>query len=557
MVDLVSHWNQEMQAMLKGKVTGGEEIEEEVPHAEVIQPINLVEDEENIEGEEKLPKKDNLVACKEEVMMEPDDEILKTVKSEADLGDFVKCKRCDFKCTSRESLRKHRDNIHKVVKISYCDQCDYKCTKKQLVLDHIERAHSDGTVKSEADALKCNRCDYICTSREALRKHRNNIHKVVKTSYCNQCDYKCTKKQLVLDHIERTHSDGTETETRTCHKCNFSCNTIRAMNFHKYKMHKNKKIFYCKDCDYKCVKRDLLNVHKEKEHGHKLEPEIRNCKKCKFVCTTFTELRTHRDKTHRVAQLYYCDECDYKVTKKEVLLDHIDKHSDPAEIETRRCDLCDYTTQSRVSLRMHKNIKHLGQAKRCSECNFTAYRKYTIALHEAKKHGKEMPEKNVLCHLCDYRTGDSSNLRTHNAAKHDGQMYFCDQCEFKSSYKGSLPHHKKIHDEETWVQCEHCSYRCASIYNLQTHMEGKHNDISMTSYPCNQCDASRRTKTDLRSHVRSKHGGVGIPKRKCGACDYKTISSTNLKKHFTARHTNYRFEIFYLSHMRYYQQYFL
>ena len=232
MVDLVNHWKQEMQDMLKEKAREVEAQEEEVPHAEVIQPINLMEDEENTETQpedhEKLPRKDEMVSCKKEVMMEFD--TLKTVKSEPDLGETVKCKRCDFECISREALRKHRDNIHKVVKISYCDQCDYKCTKKQLVLDHIERMHSNGTVEPEAD-MKCNKCEFVCTSRDVLRKHRNNIHKVVKTSYCNQCDYKCTKKQLVLDHIERTHSDGTDTETRTCHKCDFSCNTIRALNF--------------------------------------------------------------------------------------------------------------------------------------------------------------------------------------------------------------------------------------------------------------------------------------------------------------------------------------
>ena len=497
MVELVNHWNQEMQALVKENANRaeeeqGEKEDEEVPNAEVIQTVELIEAEEKVGaqskdlvGQEKLFKEDEMmVTCKEEVKMPEQDSVtLKTIKSESDLGEVKKCKRCEF----------------------------------------------------------------ICASKEELRKHRNNKHKVVKLSYCDQCDYKCTKKQLVLDHIERTHSDGTETELRTCHKCDFTCNTIRELNYHKYKIHKKKKIFYCNDCDYKCVKRDLYNVHKEKEHGHKLEPEIRNCKKCSFVCTTFTELRMHRDKTHRTTIFYYCKECDYKCTKKEILLDHNDKHGDLAKIETRQCDFCSYTSQSRVSLRLHKNVKHLGQMKCCSECNFTAYRKYTVALHEAKKHGKDKPEKNILCHLCDFRTGDASNLRSHNAAKHDGQMYYCDQCDFKSSYKGSLPHHKKIHDEQSWVQCEHCSYRCARIDNLQTHMEGKHNDISLTSYPCNQCDARRRTKTDLKSHVRSKHG-VGIPKRKCGACDYKTISNTNLKKHFTARHTNYRFEIFFHLH---------
>ena len=70
MLDLVNHWKQEMQDMLmKEKAREVEEEEEEVPHAEVIQPIDLIEEtqpEENLDHE-KLPRKDETASCKEEI----------------------------------------------------------------------------------------------------------------------------------------------------------------------------------------------------------------------------------------------------------------------------------------------------------------------------------------------------------------------------------------------------------------------------------------------------------------------------------------------------------
>ena len=226
------------------------------------------------------------------------------------------------------------------------------------------------------------------------------------------------------------------------------------------------------------------------------------------------------------------------------------------------CDMCDYASDTRGAfqkhtLRNHGGIKHTenmeidgkfdpnkdslthkgrkGKLYRCSECDYSNDAKSTFLSHKYKMHGLETPNQNLMCHMCDYRTYVPGQLRNHTEAKHDGRTFSCSQCDFKSPYQNSLVVHNKIHDEENWQQCDLCTFRCATNGNLKTHMDGKHREVLMKSYPCPDCEATFKTSPARSIHKAAVHLKI---RHKCDGCDYSHHSKQVVKKHFSAQHSN-------------------
>ena len=93
---------------------------------------------------------------------------------------------------------------------------------------------------------------------------------------------------------------------------------------------------------------------------------------------------------------------------------HIYKQHNGPKPEAKQCDMCAFTCMTMSGLRHHKNHEHLGLTFNCPKCDFSSRNKWTLANHEQQLHGKEFAEgKNVMCHLCDYRSYAAANLRNH------------------------------------------------------------------------------------------------------------------------------------------------
>jgi len=375
----------------------------------------------------------------------------------------------------------------------------------------------------------------------------------------------CLKQEFIegmVANLQKSYKKRSPEGPKKCDQCSYTCEKQDTLRMHKFRKHSIKsedadlkEAVVCDECDYSCEKRDTLRMHKLRKHSERADTnETLSCDQCDYTCNRRDTLNAHKNRKHRGKgqKLVYCNECDYKCTKRETLGMHIYKQHNGAMPEAKQCDMCAFTCMTMSGLRQHKNFEHLGLTHNCTECEFSSRNKWTLANHEHQIHGKEFSgEKNIMCHLCDYRTYAASNLRNHLEVsrlnrilslfgfqvKHSDRMYYCDKCDFKSPYKGSANSHKKIHDEDSWFQCEYCEYRCAAKGNLQTHMDGKHKDISQRSYPCPECDHISRTKPDLNSHKAAVHLNI---RHKCEACDYANASRQMVKKHFIARHTNIR-----------------
>ena len=134
------------------------------------------------------------------------------------------------------------------------------------------------------------------------------------------------------------------------------------------------------------------------------------------------------------------------------------------------------------------------------------------------------------CQQCDYENNQSSNLKLHVEAKHEGVRYPCDQCDYKATRELSLKRHQEIKHEGVRYPCDQCKYKGVTKRDLKIHKESKHQGIC---YSCYACTYKAATPANLKAHVDSIHEGVRYP---CDQCDYKATKKSSLKRHRKSKH---------------------
>ena len=78
------------------------------------------------------------------------------------------CDRCNYICSTKDSLKKHLDFIHEGLKV-ICEECD----KVYASLGAMRR-HK--TIEHKGTRANCGMCDYNTTRREALKTHKLKQH---------------------------------------------------------------------------------------------------------------------------------------------------------------------------------------------------------------------------------------------------------------------------------------------------------------------------------------------------------------------------------------------
>lgn len=86
--------------------------------------------------------------------------------------------------------------------------------------------------------------------------------------------------------------------------------------------------------------------------------------------------------------------------------------------------------------------------------------------------GKEHPGLRE-CHLCPYKTHNSSHLTRHLLSHSDERPYACQYCSYRCRQKAHLQAHIRIHTGEKPYKCSYCEYRACDSSNLRKH-EAKH-----------------------------------------------------------------------------------
>jgi len=171
------------------------------------------------------------------------------------------------------------------------------------------------------------------------------------------------------------------------------------------------------------------------------------------------------------------------------------------------CNLCDFSTQTRKELKIHKATECKGKLK-CTECDYSTEKRKQLAIHMRRKHQGETnpkPGEKLQCKDCDYITGRAKNMRRHRAARHEGIRFNCDQCDYSALWKSNLDEHKSTKHLGIRYKCEQCDYTATLRRNLRNHVKMKHG-VSETEYTCNFCPFSTKTCVeDIKCHIAENH----------------------------------------------------
>ena len=111
------------------------------------------------------------------------------------------CDKCELVLTTRISIHRHRQSIHKLgkeMKILYCKLCDYKTKGRADLKKHKLSSH-------ESLRYSCDQCEHQTTSQTNLRTHKKTNHMGI-IYCCKHCDYQTKWQARLKIHEQVKHT---------------------------------------------------------------------------------------------------------------------------------------------------------------------------------------------------------------------------------------------------------------------------------------------------------------------------------------------------------------
>ena len=280
------------------------------------------------------------------------------------------------------------------------------------------------------------------------------------------------------------------------------------------------------------------------------------------------------------------DNCDNKLNSIQHIKEHVDvDHPSPHRkkiqqklISAYKCDQCESSFPSRLSLRTHINSKH-RKINKIIDTEENSVKKmlmlksnvdameYPSELkqeekshesHESKKHVSEVLDE-LLCSVCERAFTTERAMKDHNKEKHADNdlvevvsLFSCNRCDFDAETTEDLQQHLElnIHNiedknvilqeivvknegesiEKETFHCYKCEYSAHDENQIEEHGFKIHGIIK-----CDRCEYSAEDLNIMKKH-KMKHTGRII--FTCNICEFETTRESMLMEHKESKHTN-------------------
>jgi hypothetical protein len=344
-------------------------------------------------------------------------------------------------------------------KISKTSQNQQKVRECSVILQVINKNESLATIESVSSS----------NQKKMLKNHAKNNHKKSTQIECKLCDKKF-KSSYILVHMNQVHSADMKKEQNVCKICNRKLLSKHGLVLHIKKMHE--KAFFGKFEHYECDYDGEIFKEKAILQGHMNKHKLRvQCDICSAEIQP-KYLKQHIREVHADFRKFQCQLCQKSFKSGPTLQNHIQIHN-----KAVKCSMCPKLFPGKGKLNQHLKLIHENPGSfECETCSKKFNKKGNLQIHQ-KIHDKNR-SKPFKCQRCDYTTDVRISFKLHqNSHEYQDKKFAaikdpikCERCLKFYKNKHALKKHMHVVHPEVPYQCDLCGMYVKAKNSLKYHL---------------------------------------------------------------------------------------